>query len=108
MIKEVLFSVKSDQTLHPTVIRDLNGTIEREKAVMGYLITLYPMKNLVKESHKYGLYENKNFNHTYPKIEVISIQELLDGKRMNLPIAYEILKAAMFKHSDNQITMELK
>jgi hypothetical protein len=32
------------------VIGDLFGTIEREKAVMGILLTLYPMPNLVKES----------------------------------------------------------
>ena len=100
--RQVLFSVKSDKTLSPSVIRDLNGTIERENAAMGYFITLYPMKNLVKESKMYGLYENKQFGRRYPKIEVISTQEILDGMRMELPIALDVLKKAERKGSTNQ------
>ncbi len=91
--KQVIFSVKSNKTLSPTVIRDLYGTVEREKAVIGFLLTLYPMPNLVKEAGKYGNYQNKIFGHTYPKIEVISVQEILDGKKMYLP-TIEVLKKA--------------
>jgi hypothetical protein len=72
----------------------LYGTIEREKAVIGYLLTLYPMPNLVKEAGKYGNYHNKMLGHTYPKIEVISVEEILEGKRMHLPISVEVLKKA--------------
>jgi hypothetical protein len=50
--KEVLFSVKSNKTLSPSVIRDLNGTLERENAAIGILLTLYPMENLVNRSDK--------------------------------------------------------
>ncbi len=107
-VRQVLFSVKSDKKLAPTVIRDLNGTIEREKAAMGYLITLYPMKNLVKESKTYGLYENKQFGRRYPKIEVISTQEILDGIRMELPISLEVLKKAEQKGRLKQKTFEFK
>jgi DNA modification methylase len=92
--KEVIFSVKSNETLSPAVIRDLNGTIEREKAVMGYLITLYPMDNLVKESKKYGSYQNRLFGHIYPKIEVISVNDILQGKTMKLPTSLDVLKKA--------------
>lgn len=101
--REVLFSVKSNETLPPSVIRDLNGTIEREKAAMGYFITLYPMANLVKESKKYGIYKNKHFDKEYPKIEVINIQEMLDGKRMNIPMSLLALKEAEKKNLKNQI-----
>lgn len=90
----VLFSVKSDKTLAPSVVRDLAGTITREGAVMGILLTLYPMPNLVKESKKYGLYKNELTHHTYNKIEVVSVQELLEGKRMELPTSTEVLKDA--------------
>ena len=103
--KEVLFSVKSDKTLSPSVIRDLNGTIEREKAAMGYLITLYPMANLIKESKKYGMYENKQYGHKYPKIEIVSVAEILEGKQMNLPIALEVLKKAEGKNMSQQLDL---
>ncbi|MCU0393415.1 MAG: site-specific DNA-methyltransferase [Thermoflexibacter sp.] len=104
VFKEVLFSVKTSKTLSPSVIRDLNGTLEREKAELGYLITLYPMPNLVKEATKYGTYQNKMFGRTYPKIEVINIQEMLDGKQMSIPTA-EVLKSAERKNGDNSLTM---
>ena len=41
--EQILFSVKSNHTLTPSVIRDLNGTIEREKSAMGILIIMYPI-----------------------------------------------------------------
>ncbi len=92
--KKIIFSVKSDKTLSPTVIRDLNGTIERDKAVMGFLLTLYPMPNLVKESKKFGSYTNKLFNHEYEKIQVISIAEILAGSRMNISTSQKVVKTA--------------
>jgi DNA modification methylase len=101
-IKQVLFSVKSNKNLTPSVIRDLNGTMERDKAVIGILITLYPMDNLVKESKKYGTYENKMFGQTFQKIEVISISEILEGKTMKLPTSLEILKKAEQKSKSKQ------
>ena len=39
--RKVLFSVKSSAKLSPAVIRELNGTIERENAVCGILLTLH-------------------------------------------------------------------
>jgi DNA modification methylase len=98
--KQVIFSVKSNKSLSPTVIRDLFGTMEREKAAIGYLLTLYKMPNLVKESAKYGNYENKLLRQKYPKIEVISVEEILQGKKMHLPTAIDIVKDAERKVKD--------
>ena len=92
--QKVLFSVKSNQTLTPSVIRDLNGTMERDGAVTGYLLTLYPMPNLVKESKKYGTYRNNLYGKDFPKIQVISVQEMLDGARLDLPTVLGVLKSA--------------
>jgi hypothetical protein len=87
---KIIFSVKSNKTLTPSVIRDLNGTLEREGAAMGYLITLYPMPNLVKESKQYGFYHNTLLDKNFPKIEVISVEEILNGKRMSIPASHKI------------------
>lgn len=108
IVKKVLFSVKSNKILSPAVVRDLNGTIEREGAAMGILLTLYPMDNMVKEGKKYGIYKNTLFNHDYPKIQVFSAQDILDGKRMNLPIGQDIIKKAKKKTKEpTQKTMDL-
>jgi DNA modification methylase len=99
----VIVSVKSNKKMDPSFIRDFYGTIEREKAVMGYFITLYPMENLIAESKKYGSYTNNLIGQIFPKIEVVSIQEIIEGKRMRLPISLsiDVLKKAEQKSNNN-------
>lgn len=92
--KKALFSVKSNVKLSPTVIRDLNGTIERDKAACGILLTLYPMPNLVKECKQYGNYHNALINKDYPKIQVVCVDELFNGVRLELPNVVKVLKKA--------------
>ena len=100
-IRKVLLSSKSDKTLPPSVIRDLNGTIGRDGAVMGVLVTLYHHPNLVKESKKYGTYTNNITEQTYPKIQVVSVQEMFDGHHMNLPTSRDALKEAQQKSQEH-------
>lgn len=89
-LKQVLFSVKSDKVLTPAKIREFYGTIEREKAAMGYFITLYPMNNLVKESKQYGTYKNILLDKSFPKIQVVSVVEILKGEIISIPTTHEI------------------
>jgi hypothetical protein len=109
VLKQVIFSVKSDKKPLVSYIRDLNGTIEREKAAMGYLLTLYPADNLVKESMKYGVYKNKLLDKDFPKIQVVSIQELLKNEKMPIPATHEIavVKAAEAKGKNIQHKLDL-
>jgi DNA modification methylase len=100
--RKAIFSVKSNKTLNPAVVNELNGVIEREGAAIGFLLTLYPMPNLVKASKHFGTYKNKLFGHEYPKIEVISVEEILSGKRLNLPVSVGVVKSAAFQGKDNQ------
>lgn len=100
--RQILFSVKSNKNLSPSVIRDLNGTIEREGAAMGILITLYPMENLVKESKKYGMYNNIMLGQRYPKIQVVNVTSILEGDTMRIPTSLEVLKEAEQKRKDKK------
>jgi site-specific DNA-methyltransferase (adenine-specific) len=97
--------VKSNQKLSPTVIRDLNGTLEREGAVMGILLSLYPADNLLKECKKYG--EVKLAGHFYPKIELVSIEQMFQGKYLKLPNTVEVLKKAE-PHAEQKSLLELE
>ncbi len=99
--KSIIFSVKSSKKLSPTVLRDLNGTLDKEQAAMGILLTLYPMPNLVKESKKYGVYTHNSTGKKYPKIEVFCVEDILKGKRMELQIVAEVLKKSEVK-KDNK------
>lgn len=104
--KKILFSVKSSKNLNPSVIRDLNGTLEREKAAMGILITLYPMANLIKESKKYGIYNNEMLGQTYPKMQVVNVQDILDGHTIKIPTSITVLKKAEQKSKNKQTKLE--
>ncbi|MEY4767364.1 MAG: hypothetical protein RL637_3 [Pseudomonadota bacterium] len=93
--KKVLFSVKSGKKLDPDETIDaLSGVLVRENAACGILLTLYSMPNLVRDSKKYGFYHNQLTGNHYPKMLVISVEELLNGKRLELPNPAEVLKKA--------------
>jgi len=102
-LKQVLFSVKSDKTPHVSYIRDLHGTIEREKAAIGYFITLFPpTKNMIAECKKIGRYKNRLMEQEYPKIEIVTVEDILNGKRITIPTSHQIavVKSAELKGTD--------
>ena len=94
LIKKVIFSVKSNTNMTPAFVRDLFGTVEREKAECGILITLYDAPNLVKEAKTYGKFAHSFLGTEYDKISVVSAKEILSGARLNLPLSLEIIKKA--------------
>jgi DNA modification methylase len=100
LIKKVIFSVKSNVNMTPNFVRDLYGTVEREKAACGILITLYDAPNLVKEAKTYGKFVHTFLGTEYDKISIVSIKEILSGARLNLPLSLEIIKKA--ERSDRQ------
>jgi len=83
--KQMIFSVKAGQ-VHSSHIRDLNGVLEREKAVMGVLISMEePTRNMVKEASASDLYEAEALGKKFPKIQIITVGELLKGKKIEMP-----------------------
>lgn len=101
-----IFSVKSNKTLSPSVVRDLNGTMERDGAVVGFLLTLYPMPNLVKECKKYGTYTPNYTNQVYPRISVIKVQDIIDGARISIStnISKEVVKSSTKRKKEGDQT----
>ena len=92
--KKVLFSVKSSKTLTPSMINELNGVVDREKAACGIFLCLYSAPNLVKASKEFGRYYNKLVNNDYPKIQVISVVDIFAGQFIELPNVAQVLKTA--------------
>lgn len=67
-------------------VRDLKGVMEREKAAIGALITLRePTKPMLTEAAAAGFYEPKEFPGRYPRLQVLTIAALLEGKKINFP-----------------------
>ena len=69
-----------------THVRDLRGVIEREKAEIGVLISMEPpTKPMLKEAAEAGLYQVPGLRDKYPRLQILSIAELLEGKRVEFP-----------------------
>jgi DNA modification methylase len=103
IIKKVIFSVKSNVNLIPNFVRDLYGTVEREKAACGVLITLYDAPNLLKEAKTYGKFVHNFLGLEYDKISVVTIKEILNGARLNLPLSLDVIKKAERSESQKEL-----
>ena len=83
--KQVIVQVKSGYA-GVNHVRDLKGVIEREKAAIGALITLRePTKPMLTEAAAAGFYESKEFPGRYPRLQILTIAELLAGKKLEYP-----------------------
>ena len=82
--KQVIFSVKSG-AVRVGDVRDLRGTVERENAKMGCLISLArPTRNMRAEAVGAGFYKSP-WGSTHPRIQLLTVGELLEGKKLDRP-----------------------
>jgi len=64
-------------------VRDLKGVIEREKAAIGAMITLRePTAPMLTDAASAGFYQSENFPEQYPRLQILTIAELLAGKQL--------------------------
>ena len=83
--KQIIFSVKGGGVSAPQV-RDLRGVLEREKAEIGVFLTFEePTKPMKHEAAEAGLYKSSD-GGAYPRLQILSIQQILDGKQPEYPL----------------------
>ncbi|MCL2709820.1 MAG: restriction endonuclease [Planctomycetaceae bacterium] len=109
---KVVFSVKSG-SVSVKDIRDLRGVMEREIAAAAILLTLEnPTKPMLQEAATSGYVGDLPglpMTRKTPKLQVITIQEMLDGARMTLPLPEAVVKSAerhKRKSKDRQIEFD--
>jgi DNA modification methylase len=84
-LKRVLVQVKSGHVGSPTM-RDLKGTLDREKAEMAMLVTLEPpTKPMRQEAVEAGTYYSPGWNREFPKVQILTIEELISGVKPDVP-----------------------
>ncbi|MCY3973287.1 MAG: DNA methyltransferase [Candidatus Dadabacteria bacterium] len=85
--ERVVIQVKGGASVGVSMIRDLKGTMEREKAPLGLLVTLAeptaPMKKEAVAAGFHTIYGGEG--RRYPKVQIITIEELLGGKTPEIP-----------------------
>jgi site-specific DNA-methyltransferase (adenine-specific) len=85
--KRVLIQVKSGHVKSGD-IRDLRGTLDREQAAIGVFITLEkPTSEMKKEALEAGVYCSPGWNREYPRLQILTIEELLAGAEVKMPLA---------------------
>jgi site-specific DNA-methyltransferase (adenine-specific) len=91
--EKAIVSVKGGDHVNVAMVRDLAHVVEREKAKIGVFITLAdstgPMRT---EAVKAGFYET--LYGKYPRIQILTIRELFDGKQPNIPLVESSFKKA--------------
>jgi hypothetical protein len=90
--EKAIVSVKGGEHVSVAMVRDLAHVVDREKAKIGVFITLAdstgPMRT---EATKAGYYQT--IYGKYPKIQILTIRELFEGKQPNIPL----IDSASFK-----------
>jgi DNA modification methylase len=90
--KRVLIQVKSGHVKSGD-IRDLVGTVQREQAAIGVFITLEPAsKEMTKEAVTAGYYDSPGWGQTYPKVQILTIADLLRDATIKMPPAHGTFK----------------
>ena len=92
--KTVLVQVKSGHVKSGD-IRDLRGAVEREKAAIGVFLTLeQPTAPMQKEAVEAGFYSSPGLNRNYPRLQILTVEQLLQGARVQMPTTFITFKQA--------------
>jgi site-specific DNA-methyltransferase (adenine-specific) len=105
--KRVLVQVKSGH-VNSSHIRDLKGTLQRENAAIGVYITLEePTRDMTTEAVSAGFYHSPGWNKDYPRIQILSIAQLLHGTEVQMPPQFGTFKQAQRVQQSNHEQPEL-
>jgi len=104
----VLVSVKGGKSLGPQFVRDLVGTVQTERAEMGSLLTLTEPTRGIREAVAHaGTYRWPVTGSPFPRAQVLTVESLMNGQRMQAPPALVLpyIPAARHKVSFDQLSL---
>lgn len=91
---KAVFQVKSGGATRATV-STLNSDRQRDGAEFGILITMgKPTRAMLGEVQAAGRYKHPMLDREDDRIQIVTVEELLAGKRLDLPMSREIVKSA--------------
>lgn len=95
-------SVKGGENVGVSMIRDLKGTMAREKAKMGVFVCLaQPTREMEREAASAGFYVTGGLK--YESIQIVTIAQLLNGEKIDRPFGHsEGYKSTRREREDRQ------
>lgn len=92
--KRVLVQVKSGRVKSGDV-RDLVGTVDAHHAALGVFITLEPpTRDMETTAAAAGTYHSPGWDRDYPRLQILTIAQLLAGAEVRMPPAHGTFKPA--------------
>jgi site-specific DNA-methyltransferase (adenine-specific) len=92
--KRALVQVKSGKVKSGDV-RDLRGVVEREEAAIGIFITLEKAtRDMETEAASSGFYHSPGWERDYPRLQILTIEDLFNGATVQMPPATNTFKQA--------------
>lgn len=83
--RQIIVSVKAGGT-GPRHVRELIGVMEREGADIGALVTMRePTAAMRREAREAGNYVSVVWETRYPRLQLLTVEQLLDGKTIEYP-----------------------
>jgi site-specific DNA-methyltransferase (adenine-specific) len=92
--KRVIVQVKSGHVGAPDLVQ-LVGTVEQEKAAMGVFLTLEPPTGPMETAAvRAGYYHSPGWNQDYRRVQILTIESLLKGAKVDMPPTAQTFKLA--------------
>jgi DNA modification methylase len=83
--KQIVLSVKAGKT-GSAHVDALRGVMDKAQAEIGVLITMQePTKPMREAAASAGFYTSPGWNSKHPRLQILTIRELLEGKRVDYP-----------------------
>jgi site-specific DNA-methyltransferase (adenine-specific) len=84
--KRVIVSVKGGEHVNVTMVRELESVRKREREPIALLLTLArPTKEMVTEAAAWGFYDSEFWGRKFPRLQIMTIEEMLGGKKPDMP-----------------------
>jgi DNA modification methylase len=102
-----IVSVKGGHQVNPSMVRELVGSVEQQKAEMGVLVVMATItKGMAEVAAKSGNYEVPFTRANFPRIQIATVSDLLARKPPRMPTAIlPYMKAKPF--TGDQVDLDL-
>lgn len=87
---------------------NLGHVIDRENAAIGVYRTLEPpTRPMIEEAAGKGFYHSPGWNKDYPRLQILTVEDILNGKQVELPPNIDTFKQAqkIVAEADDQHTL---
>lgn len=88
-VGRAVVSVKGGHSVNPGMVRDLAGTVQAMKSELGVLIVMdKPTPGMAEAAQHAGTYHHDFTGRDFAKLQIITVSELLGGKRLTMPTPF--------------------